>query len=66
LVETPDFNGQISSTQRGIYANCAENVFSLTDLTKLSDVYLTDLATKTWFEGYKEYDFDAGKAKSAS
>jgi hypothetical protein len=38
----------------------------LTDLTKLSDVYLTDLATETWFKGKDAYDFAAGRPKAGS
>jgi hypothetical protein len=66
LVETEGFSGYISSTQRGNYGNCGENVFGATDLSDLSDVYLTDLATDTWFEGRNEYDFAAGRPNAGS
>lgn len=66
LVEVDGFSGSISSTQRGIYGKCGENVFGATDLSKLSDVYLTDLATNTWFEGRTVYDFAAGRPNAGS
>jgi uncharacterized protein YkwD len=66
LIEKAGFSGAITAAERGAYASCGENVFGLTDLSKLSDVYLTDLATDTWFEGRDAYDFAAGRPKPGS
>jgi len=45
------FVGTISQANRGAYANCGENVFVLTDMTKLSDVQLTNMASNFWYKG---------------
>jgi len=61
-IDKPGFAGTIEQADKGAYASCGENVFGLTDLTKLSDVYLTNLATDTWFEGRRQYNFEQGVA----
>jgi len=64
LLEKDGFTGKIPENDRGIYTKCGENVFTLTDESKLSKVYLSNIATKTWYQGRKYYDFTAGKPKS--
>jgi hypothetical protein len=62
----PGFAGTIEDAEKGIYAGCAENIYTLTDKNKLSDVYLTNMATDDWYKGRYSYDFDAGAPKAGA
>lgn len=57
------FNGTIQPKDRGQYTNCGENVYVLSDQTKLSQVPLTNMATDFWYEGKKYWDVAAGTPK---
>jgi hypothetical protein len=59
-LDHPDFTGTIG--KRGKYENCGQSVFTLTDMTKLSDVLLTNMASDFWYKGIKYYDFETGDA----
>ena len=63
-LDKPGFAGTIAEADKGKYASCGENMFGLTDLTKLSDVLLTNIATDEWYTGSDYYDFTAGTPKA--
>jgi len=63
-LDSPSFVGTISQAQKGKYANCGENVYVLTDLTKLSDVLLTNMASNFWYKGINQYDFATNQPKT--
>lgn len=66
LLTSTGFTGTISSQDRGKYSNCGENIFVLTDQTKLSQVSLTNLASDFWYGGMKYWDIAAGVAKAGN
>jgi len=65
-LQSAGFTGTISSQNKGKYANCGENVFVLTDQSKLSQVPLTNLASDFWYEGMQYWNIAAGTPKAGN
>ena len=61
-MKKPGFAGTIA--EKGAYKKCGENKFVQTDLTKLSALVLTNIATDTWYNGKDEYNFATGSPKA--
>jgi hypothetical protein len=65
-LQAEGFTGAISSQNKGKYANCGENIFVLTDQTKLSQVPLTNMASDFWYEGVRYWAIPAGAPLAAN
>lgn len=65
-LQSAGFTGAISSQNRGDYANCGENIYVLTDQTKLSQVPLTNMASDFWYEGMGYWAIPAGAPLAAN
>jgi hypothetical protein len=63
LLTSEDFQGTISTQDRGDYANCGQNIFTLTDQTKQSQVSLTNMASDFWYDGKQHWNIPSGVPK---
>jgi hypothetical protein len=65
-LQSPGFEGAVSSQDKGEYANCGENIFVLADQSKLSQVPLTNMASDFWYAGEQYWDIAAGTPKAGN